>query len=146
MINASWMSRGGKGACLSRSPTLFGLLSSAAVSAAFEVKSWDSPQTSGKPRASSGAFARGPLGSKCQHQDWKSSPVGHSTLTRVAAPSTFRWLCIWSREAVHLDAMDQLLLCKSTIYVARLERPSRALGTVGISQAGNLKYCVERGK
>lgn len=126
--------------------TYFGLLSSAANSATSEVKSWDSPQTSRKPRASSRAFDQGPLGSKCQHQDWKSSPVGHSTLTRVAAPSTFRWLCIWSREAVDLDAMEQFLLCKPTIYVARLKRPSQALGTVGISQGGNLKYCVESGK
>lgn len=41
--------------------------------------------------------------------------------------------------------MDQLLLCKETIYLARLKRRSQGLGTVGIFQAGNLKYCVERG-
>lgn len=125
--------------------TYLGLLSSAADAATSEVKSWDSPQTSGKPRASGRAFDQGPLGSKYQHQDWKSSPVGHSTLTRVAAPSTFRWLCIWSREAVDLDTMEQLLLCKPT-NVARLKRSSRTLSTVGISQGGNLKYCVEKGK
>lgn len=76
------------------------------MSAASEVKSWDLIRQVGKPGL--------PLGSLLQIP-WVTSvstSIGSlvlldilSRFTRGAAPSLFRWLCIWSGEAVDFCAV-----------------------------------------